>query len=202
MYLPYTTRRRGGVSDKVIREKARSDAGHIFARARINADCVAFVHEHRDLQGIAGLDGCGLGGVGSSVADDCGLANGDEKFDEVRGLDGEGRALEEFHRDCHILFDEIEGVLNLTVIERYLLIGLGVHKVIELAVVVEIFHILGLDVGEVEFFGGVECLSENYSADGVLHLGAAEIRALAGLDLLEVADGNNVVLLKERAAFS
>ena len=181
-----------------MRQIARLNAGHVFARAGINAYRVAFVHEHRDLQGVAGLEGRGLGGVGGGVADDGGLADGDLELDEVGGLDGEGSALEELHGDVHILFDEVERVLDLAVVQGDLLIGVDVHEVVELAVVVEIFHRLGLDVGEVEFFGGVEGLFENAAGDDVLHLGADESRALAGLDVLEIHHGHDVVLVEER----
>ena len=150
------------------------------------------------MQGVTRFESGGLGRVGGGVADDGRLANGDLELDEVGGLDGEGRALEELHGDVHILLDEVERVLDLAVVQRDLLIRFGVHEVVELAVIVEIFHALGLDVSEVELFGGVEGLFEDAARDDVLHLGADKSRAFAGLDVLEIHNRHNVVLIKER----
>ena len=151
---------------------------------------------------IACFDGCGFGCVGGGVACNCGFANGDEKFDKVWRFNGERCALEELHGDVHVLFDKVECVFHLAVVERNLFVSVCVHEIIEFSVVVEIFHCLGLDVSKFKFFGGVERLFKHCAGDDVFHLHTDERCALARFDVQEIDDGHNLVVIKESYALS
>ncbi len=180
----------------------RLDAGHVFSGARIYTNSIPFIHEHGDHEFVTGFDGCGFGGVGGGVACNGGFANGDEEFDEVFRFDGERFAFEEFHLDGAVLFDELECVCDLVVVEGDLLVSFFVHEVIEFAVRVEVFHILGFDVSKFEFIGGVEGFFESSSVNDVFHFGTNECRAFAGFDVLELNDSHNVAFIQKGNALS
>ena len=67
-------------------------------------------------------------------------------------------------------------------------IGLLIHEVVQVAIVVAVSHVLALHEGLLELSGGVEGRLGDGAGHHVLHLGADEGSALAGLDVLELHD--------------
>ena len=73
-------------------------------------------------------------------------------------------------------------------VQGQLLVGFHVHEVVQLAVVVDVLHFLGLNDGAGHLVGGVEAALDHSAGHDVLELGAHEGSALAGLHVLEVND--------------
>ena len=161
---------------------------HVLAVAGIDADVVADVDEQGHHQGVAGLQGAGLVGIGGGVALEAGLGVGDFHLNEVGGGNAESGALEELHGHVGAFLNEGDGIFNLVVVQGQLLEGLNVHEVVQFAVVVNVLHFLGLDDGAGHLIGGVEGALNHSAGHHVLDLGADESRALAGLHVLEVND--------------
>ena len=93
-------------------------------------------------------------------------------------------------------------VFYLVLVERNLFVSFAVHKVVNVAVGIQIFHILLLDVCQLEFFRGVERFFSYGTGHHVFDLGADECCALARLNVLEVNDYVNAVVVNEGYAFS
>ncbi len=142
-------------------------------------DALAALDEEGHLDLGAGLDGGGLGGVGGGVAGEARIGLGDLELHEEGGLHIKDLALVGVDGALHVLLDELEVVAQDGTVNRLLLIGLGVHEVVEAAAV---------DGGVLKFCGGVEGSFGDGAGDDVLHLGADKGRALAGLDMLELDD--------------
>ena len=65
-------------------------------------------------------------------------------------------------------------------------IGLGIHEVVQVAVVIAVLHILAVHIGAFELGGRVKGGLGHAAGDDVFHLGADKGRALTGLDVLEL----------------
>jgi len=102
----------------------------------------------------------------------------------------------------HILLDKLKGIRQIACIDRDQLIALRVHKIIEIAVVIRILHLLALNISGREFIRGVKGAlcdgAGNHVADFCAHKG----RALAGLYMLEFNDLINVSVHLKRNAVS
>ena len=79
-------------------------------------------------------------------------------------------------------------------VEGHLLVGFGIHEVVQLAVVIEIFHLLGFDDGLGHLIGGVEGALNHGAGHDILDLGADKGSTLAGLYMLKVHDRPNAAI--------
>mgnify|MGYP007014921397 CR=1 FL=1 len=163
-------------------------AAEVLAGAGVDLDLLAGLDEEGNLDLCAGLEGCGLGRVGSGVACKAGVGVGDYEVNEEGRLDVEDLALVGIDGAGHILFDELEAVVKDGLVHRLELVGFGVHEVVKVAVVVAVFHGHTIDGSALELCGGVEGSFGDGAGDDVFHLGAHESRALAGLNMLELDD--------------
>ena len=164
----------------------------ILAGTSVDLDLGADVNEERNLDNSAGLERSGLGGAGRGVALEARLGVGDLEHDEHRGLDSEDVALVGDDLAHFVLFDELEAVAELVSVDRELLKGLHVHEIIEIAIIVEILHLLALNDRVLEFIGWVEGALSDRARDDILELGADESGALARLYVLELDDLKNL----------
>ena len=76
-----------------------------------------------------------------------------------------------------------------------LLVGLGVHEVVQAAVLVQVLHLTALDEGGGELIAGVVALLGHGTGDHILGLGAHEGSALTGLNMLELHNLEHVAVL-------
>lgn len=132
-----------------------------------------------------GLQGGGLGGVGGGVALEARIGGGHLQFHEVRGFHAEDLALIGHDLADHVLLDKAEVVRQDILADGQQLIGLAVHEIIQIAVVVGVFHILSLNESGGIFIVGVEGFFHHRTGDYVADFGAHESGALARLDVLE-----------------
>lgn len=178
------------------------DAAHVFAGSGVDSDGVAFVYEERNLNDVAGFEGCRLGAAGCGVAFDARFAESDLQFDKVFRFNAERAAVEGRNGANHIFLDKVQSVGNKFLGERNLFVGFFIHKVIKFAVVVEILHFLSFDVSKFELVGRVESAFDNAAGNYVADFGADESCAFARFDVLKINDGENVAVLLESGAFS
>src|SRR5262245_24674994 len=97
-------------SERRFRLALRSLPKHAFAvlaRARVDADQVAFVDEQRHAQLRAGLDGGRLGDVARGIAARARLGGGDAHLDEVGQRDADDLAVEELDLADHVVLQPL-----------------------------------------------------------------------------------------------
>ena len=140
----------------------------------------------RDLR--AGFQGGGLQGVGSGIAAHAGLGLGDFQFHKVGRLHAKHIVLIRKHLAIHVLFNELEVIVEHALVDRDLLVGFVVHEVIQVAVAVKVLHIFALDISSGVLVSGVKRLFRYGPGDHVAQLGAHKGSALAGLHVLELDD--------------
>ena len=177
-----------------IGKKLLLDSFHIFAGSRIDANCFAFVYEHRNLNGDARFELCGLRCVGRGVARHARLGFYYEKFYEVFAFYAERLALVEFNLYGIVLFDVHKSVFHLIVVERDKVVFF-VHKIIQAFVIVGIGHSLGFDMSVFYFFGRVESFFEYRAGYDVFKFGSDERRAFTRFYMLEFYYGVNVAFV-------
>ena len=83
------------------------------------------------------------------------------------------------HLANHVFLHKAEVVAEDIRADRQLLIGLAVHEIVQVAVIVEILHVLSLNES-VDTYRSVERLSVTAPEIHVADLGADERRALTG----------------------
>ena len=94
-----------------------------------------------------------------------------------------------------VLLAELEVLRHVVGADRDIIVGLVIQEVIQAAVLVAVGHFLALDEGLGELGGGVVAGFDHGTGDDVLGLGAHERSALAGLDMLELHDLENLAVL-------
>jgi len=174
----------------------------IFAGTGINLDLVAYAQEQRYLNNGAGLEGSGLKNVGSSIAAEAGIGLGDLKVNERGGLYAEYVALVGQDLADHVLFNELEAVGKNIGTDGDLVIGLGIHEIVQIAVIVQVFHVLALNISLFEFVSGVESSFNNGSGYDVLHLGTHESGTLTRFNMLEFYDLHDLAVHLESYSVS
>ena len=93
-----------------------------------------------------------------------------------------------------VLLNELESIAYKIGGKLNLIVCLGIHKGVKIAILVQILHILSIYMSLRAFLGGTES-SLNYAAVlDVLKLGADECRSLAGLNMLEIDDLINGII--------
>ena len=93
-----------------------------------------------------------------------------------------------------VLLDELEAVAQNVLVQRGHVISLGVHEVVQIAVVVAVLGVSALHSAVLELGAGVEGLLTDRAGHHVLVLGTHESGALAGLDVLEVHDQHGLTV--------
>ena len=91
-------------------------------------------------------------------------------------------------RDHLVLEHEVGGVADDLLGHADLVVVDGVHEHEVVAVAVEVLEVAPVDGREVDLGAGVEGAVDDLAAQHVLHLGAHERAALAGLHVLELDD--------------
>ena len=125
------------------------------------------------------------GNYGGGVALEARIGGGHLQFHEIRGFHAEDLALIGHDLADHVLLDKAEVVRQDILADGQQLIGLAVHEIIQIAVVVGVFHILSLNESGGIFIVGVEGFFHHRTGDYVADFGAHESGALARLDVLE-----------------
>ena len=131
-------------------------AFHIFTGAGVDTNVIALVDEHGNHKGVARFHGSGFGGVGSRVCPPRPARTW--LFAAPRSWEVPPRK----PRPCrtygshHVFLHELKGVFYLRLGKRYLFVRFVVHKVVDVAVGIQIFHFLAFDTGKFELFRRVE----------------------------------------------
>src|SRR5215218_80871 len=166
-----------------------SGARHVRARARVDLDLVADVHEQRDVHGRARLERRRLvAAPGGGVALHAGLGVGDLELDGSRELEVRGLVVDEQQVDGLARLDPLEGALDARLRDRELLVRALVHEVRVRAVGVEELHLARLGPDRPELLSGPERPVDHRTVGRPTELRADERAALAGLDVLELED--------------
>src|SRR6185436_9821008 len=168
-----TSARRGrGASGSGSMRLASANPLDVHVGARVDPDALAFLHEERDLHHGAGFELRGLGGARGGIALQAGIALRHRRNDEWRKLDVDRLAAPEHHVDLEVLLEILPRVADLRLGERELIVGLLVHEDVLLTVLVEVLHLLVLDLGFVEALTGAERALEHPARAQVLDLRA------------------------------
>ena len=113
------------------------------------------------------------------------ISLGNFQLNKVGRLYAEYVALIGQNLNFHVLLNELECRTQLGAIDRLLLIGLHVHEVVQIAVAVQILHILALDISGRILISRVERTLYHCASDNILILGADESGTLTRLNVLE-----------------
>ena len=165
---------------------------HVFAGTGVYSYHFSVVYEHRNLDLRSGFKRSVLEGVRRSVALDGGFGLGNEKVDKEGGLDREDVSFVRNDFADDVFLNELEVVGENVFAQRHLLVSIGIHKVIKIAVVVKIFHIFSFDYRLGEFVRRGERFFNNGTRYHVLYFRADEGGSLTGLYVLKFYDGINV----------
>ena len=164
----------------------------ILAGSGINSENVTLVDEDRNLNNCAGLKNRFLSYVGSGIATNTGLGLGNSKLYECRRLNGENVTLPGRNTAGGIFLNELEVIAKLICIKRNLLVGFGIHKVVEVAVGVKILKIATLNNSILKLCCGVEGSLTDSTGNNISVLGSYKCCALTGFNVLEL---NNLINL-------
>ena len=102
----------------------------------------------------------------------------------------------------HIFLNEFEIVAELGRVYGNLLVGLGIHKVIKSAILIEVFHFLALNISGGEFFGGIKGALNDRACNNISDLGSYECSALTGFYMLKLNNLVNITVHLECDAVS
>src|SRR6266545_3964831 len=166
----------------------RRDAAQVLRAPGVDLHDVPLVEEERHLDDGPALERGRLGAARGRVTADARVGLGDRELHERRQLDRHRAAVDEEDVDVGIFLEEVARVADLLRRQRDLVVGLRIHEVIAV-VLVEVLHVLVLEVDQLHFFAGAERVVDDAPLPHVLELGAHEGAALAGLDVLEIDDG-------------
>ena len=114
------------------------------------------------------------------------LAVDDLKVYKVGSFNDERFILVEFDRSFVILSKIFYSFFDHVKVDWNLIICLAVHEVVELTVIVQVLHLLCLDVSIIEFVIRVECFFTDSACYDVLVLSSYKSSALARLYMLKV----------------
>ena len=166
-----------------------------MAVAGVDLQNVADGHVGGHLDGGAGLQRGGLGGVGGGVALEARLGLGDLKLDEHLRLDADQLVAGVQQRCLVVFLQPLGSIAHRLGGNGHLLVGVVVHQPEVGTVVVQVLQLLGLKTHGVEFGARVEGVVHHAAGADVLELGAHERTALAGLHMLELNDGPQLVVV-------
>src|SRR5450759_719556 len=170
----------------------------ILSAARVDANLVAFIDEQRNHKREPGLDFRGLVGARSGITLDTRLSLRDNRLDECGQLDAD-RLLEEVHNVDNDVLDEILGPIAKVIPgQSDALVGCGVHAGVDAVGIVQILHLLVLEICALDLLVGTEGLLDDVAGHEVIHLQADKWRALAGLDVRELNDGKRLTVYLKR----
>ena len=133
----------------------------------------------------SGLNSRRLQGVGRGIALEAGVGLGNRKLNKERGLNSKYIALIGQDLADIIFFYELKAIRQLVSTYRLLLISLGIHKVVQIAVIIQILHVLALNASFIVLIIRVEGTLGYSAGHNVLHLGTNKSCALARLYMLE-----------------
>src|SRR3954471_1837544 len=176
------------------RALSSADARQILARAGVDLQDVALIDEERHLQAVAGLQRRRLHRSGDRVAAGAGIALHHLQLDGVGQVDGDGASVPEEHRGVQVLLEEVPRLAEPGGVDVALFVVLRIHEDVVVALLVEVMHLLFLDVGASYLLAGLEVLLQGAAGDQALVAGAHERRALAGFDVLELDDHERLVV--------
>src|SRR5215510_15240057 len=165
----------------------RRHAAQVVPAPGIDLHDVSLVEEERHLDHRSRFERGRLVAAGGRVAADARLGLHDLQLEEVGQLHGDGTAVDEEDVDLGVLLEEVAGVAHLVLGQGDLVVRLRVHEVVPI-VLVEVLHMLLLEVDQLDLLTGAERVVDDASLPHVLELGAHEGATLAGLDVLEVDD--------------
>lgn len=159
----------------------------IAAVASVDFDELAFVDEEGHTNLSAGLESCGLEGVGGGITLEAGLGVGDAED----GLDGhfgveDGSGVGVADNFYGVAFLHVLNAGDEVLGDGELLEGLVVHEDVVFAIEVEVLEGTTLNAHVFEALADVEALLEHAAADNVLEGGAHDGVTLTGLYVEEV----------------
>ena len=149
---------------------------------------VALGHEQRHLHDEAGLERGRLLRAGGRVAGEAGIGLGHLQVDGHRQLDAQHLALVRVVEDVGVLLEVARVVAERGGRHRELLVGLGIHEVVRVAIGVEVLRLAGLDARPRPAGAGLEGALDDVALAHVLHLHADLRRAASHLDVAPVED--------------
>jgi lysyl-tRNA synthetase class 2 len=153
-----------------------------------DADDLAFVDEQRQPHDGAALELRGLLTAGSRVASDARVGLDDLELDVIRRSHVERHTVPERDDAGHLLLEPHLRVGHGRFAGRELLEGVRLHEVEEIAVVVQVLHVLVHDVGRFGRVAGLERALDDAARLQVSDPHAVERLALAGLHVLVLED--------------
>src|SRR5450759_5014700 len=118
---------------------------HVFAGSGVDLDPIALVDEQGHRHRQPGLQRRRLRGPGRGVALEAGVGCGHLEIDGGGQFDPDRLVLVGQNGDLGAVFEVFEGVTKGRGRQRYLVVGLGVHEVVLVAVAIEILHVSLLD---------------------------------------------------------
>src|SRR3954447_22178395 len=171
-----------------VRRRDTSDPGDVIAAASIGPDAVARVDEQRDLHDETCLERRRLSCARHTIALDTRFGVGDGQLDRGRNLDRDDLTLVERDDRDRLLNHVVGGVAERSRCNMQLVVVVGVHEHVLVAVAIEKLHVLLLQQRLLDSDTGVERSIEHIARLDVAQLGAHERAAFAGLDVLELDD--------------
>ena len=171
------------LNDRTVFRKLCS--AEILARTGVYLDHFALVNEKGNSDLGTGFESSGFKSICSGIALEAGFGFGNFEVNECGRLYAENAALVGENTANHVLFNELEVIGKLGSAYGNLLIAFGIHEVVEIAVVIEVFHLASVDVSCGELVGGAESLFDNAARNNISYLCTNESCALAGFNMLE-----------------
>ncbi len=157
----------------------------VIAGSGVDLELITDSDEERNVDDSACLESARLLCGGSGIALYAGFGVRNLEDNEHRRLNGKYVSVIGEELANVIFLNELERVGKKACVDRDLLIGLGIHEVVKISVIVEIFHFLAVDARVLELICGAECTLDNCACHYVAELGANESRPLTGLYVLE-----------------
>jgi len=176
-------------------KKLLLDTLGVLIGAGVDLDALAFFNKQRHTHLHTRLDGSVLHGVGGGVAGKTRLGVGDDSFDEGGQFADEGGLGVGLDGDLDILtvLQEL-GSVDDGLGDVNLLVGLGVHENVHIALFIEVGVGATLDADDVNLGAAGECVLEDTAGLDAAHFGADKGGTLAGFYMKELYDGVDVVV--------
>src|SRR6266542_2463273 len=161
-------------------------AFEVFAGTGVYLEDVAGVHEEGDVGADAGLEFGGLGAALGGVAADPGVGLGDGELDGGGEFDADGLVAVHEEVAGGVFFEVIEGIAEMVPSEGELIVGIGVHEVVEVALSVQVLCGLALDAGAGKACASLDGLIDDMAGAEVTQLHADLGTAAADLEVLDL----------------
>ena len=176
------------------------DAGNVLTGPGIHAHDFALL----DKEGHPNHGtGCELGGLDAAlrrIPFEARIGLDDLQFDKIRRHDGQGRIVPERDRAHVLLFEPLLGLAHRCGVRGVLLEGIGKHEMPELAIGVEILHLLVENVCRLHGFPRLEGLVKHSTGLQIADAHPVERLTLAGLHKFVLDNGTGITVKQDLEA--